>query len=181
MRRLPTLWRREVKGAFLSPVAWSLIAIFLLVSGYFFYSLLYLYGMESFEKMRLAEAVGPQELTVGHYALRPLVNNLGVVLLMLLPLVTMRLFSEEKRSGSIEMLFTWPLTDLEVTLGKYLAAVTVYAAMLLPTLLFPLFLSFYGPTPWGHVGAAWLGLFLMGGAFIALGLFVSSLTENQVV
>jgi ABC-2 type transport system permease protein len=175
------VYRREAAAAFTSPVAYAIIAIFLLVAGYFFYTLAYIYGVESFDKMRTADILGPQELTLGEQAIRPLFNNLGVILLMLMPIVTMRLFAEEKRAGSMEMLFTWPLTDVEIALGKYLAAVTVYVVMLLATAPFTIYLSFFADPPYAHILAAYLGLFLMGGAFIAFGTFVSTTTENQVV
>jgi ABC-2 type transport system permease protein len=114
--------------------------------------------------------------------LRPLFANLSVILLLLMPLVTMRLFAEERRSGTMELLLTYLVRDGAVLLGKYLAGLTLYAVMVSGTLLYPALLLYFKARPeWGPLATGYLGLMLMGAMFLAVGLFASSLTENQIV
>lgn len=181
MRGMAAVMKRELGYYFYSPVAYSLFAMFLLVAGYFFYSGMTLYGFASVEISRAAQFMEPDDLSIEENVLRIFFANLSVVMLLMLPVITMRLFSEEKKSGSIEMLFTWPIRDWEILLGKYLAALTVFAAMLFLTLPYTGIIAYYTPPPWGNLISGYLGLFLMGASFISLGIFVSSLTENQVI
>jgi len=111
----------------------------------------------------------------------PLFLNVAVILLFTLPLVTMRTYSEEKRSGTIELLLTSPLTDVQIVMGKFLGAFVLYAGMLAPTLVHIGFLFLFGNPEWRPVATGYLGLLLMGGCFLSLGLFISSLTKNQIV
>jgi ABC-2 type transport system permease protein len=104
-----------------------------------------------------------------------------VVLLFVMPLITMRTYSEEKRSGTIELLLTAPLTDLQIIFGKFLGAFALYAVMLGVTMIHMGILFLYGSPEWKPLAMAYLGLLLLGGAFISLGLFISSLTKNQIV
>lgn len=174
--------KRELKSYFYSPVAYALTGVFTALTGYFFYSGMVFYGMASFEMSRMAQFAGPQELNVNEFILRPLFGNMAVILLLISPLITMRLFSEEKKSGSIEMLFTWPIRDIELTLGKYFAALLLLVSLLAPTLIYMGFIWYHDASiNWGVVFAGYLGLFLLGSAFIALGVFVSTLTENQII
>ena len=113
--------------------------------------------------------------------MRPLFSNISVILLLLMPLVTMRLFAEERRSGTIELLLTYPVRDGAVLSGKYLAALALYATMLGLTLLYPAIVAYFARLEWGPVLTGYLGLLLMGAAFLAVGVFASSLTENQIV
>lgn len=173
--------KRELKAYFYSPVAYALTGVFTALTGYFFYSGMVFYGMASFEMSRMAEFAGPQELNVNEFILRPLFGNMAVILLLISPLITMRLFSEEKKSGSIEMLFTWPIRDIELTLGKYFAALLMLVSLLVPTVIYLGFVGYHAQINWGVVFSAYLGLLLLGSAFIALGVFVSTLTENQII
>jgi ABC-2 type transport system permease protein len=129
-------------------------------------------------------AMNPQmgrDLNVTDAVLRPLFSNLSVILLLLMPLVTMRLFAEERRSGTIELLLTYPVRDGAVLAGKYLAAFTMYGVMVAGTLAYPAMLASFTRVEWGPLLTGYLGLLMMGGMFLAVGLFASSLTENQVV
>ena len=123
-----------------------------------------------------------RELNVTDYVMRSLFSNISVILLLLMPLVTMRLFADERRSGTIELLLTYPVRDGAVLAGKYLAAITVYVTMLAMTLVYPAitwwFASRVEP---GVLLTGYLGLLLMGASFLAVGIFASSLTENQIV
>jgi ABC-2 type transport system permease protein len=122
-----------------------------------------------------------RELNVADSVLRPLFSNISVILLLLMPLVTMRLFAEERRSGTIELLLTYPVRDGAVLMGKYLAALAVYAVMLGLTLVYPAIVLYFARVEWGVLLACYLGLLLMGATFLAVGVFASSLTENQIV
>jgi ABC-2 type transport system permease protein len=129
-------------------------------------------------------AMNPQmgrDLNVTDSVLRPLFANVSVILLLLMPLVTMRLFAEERRSGTIELLLTYPVRDGAVLAGKYLAALTMYGVMVVGTLAYPAMLVSFARVEWGPLLTGYLGLLLMGAMFLAVGLFASSLTENQVV
>jgi gliding motility-associated transport system permease protein len=113
--------------------------------------------------------------------LRPLFSNVSVILLLLIPLLTMRLFAEERRSGTIELLLTYPVRDGAVLTGKYLAALALYAIMLVFTLAYPAMLAYFARLEWGPLATGYLGLLLMGATFLSVGIFASSLTENQIV
>ena len=113
--------------------------------------------------------------------IRYVLLNSAVIILFLLPMITMRTYSEEKRSGTIELLLTSPLTDLEIILGKFLGAMGLYAAMLAVTVLYIAILFCFGNPEWRPIVAGYLGLLLLGGCFISIGLLISSLTKNQIV
>jgi ABC-2 type transport system permease protein len=113
--------------------------------------------------------------------IRGLFQNTAVIILFVMPMITMRTYSEEKRSGTIELLLTSPVTDLEIIIGKFIGALTLYAAMLLVTMLYMAILFKIGNPEWRPLAAGYLGLLLMGGCFLSMGLFISSLTKNQIV
>ena len=110
-----------------------------------------------------------------------LFQNTAVIILFMMPMITMRTYSEEKRSGTIELLLTSPLTDLEIIVGKFIGAMGLYVAMLLVTMIYIGILFIYGNPEWRPIAAGYIGLLLMGGTFISLGLFLSSVTKNQIV
>jgi ABC-2 type transport system permease protein len=173
------IFKKEMRLYFTSPVAWVIITMFLLIAGYFFYSIFAFYTLASMQS-----AMNPQmarELNVTDSVLRPLFSNVSVILLLLMPLITMRLFAEERRSGTIELLLTYPVRDGAVLIGKYLAALALYAIMLALTLLYPGILFYFTRVEWGPLLTGYLGLLLMGATFLAVGIFASSLTENQIV
>jgi len=178
MRIWPIL-KKELRLYFGSPVAYVVVTIFLLIAGYFFYSIFAFFTLASMQSaMNPAMA---RDTNVTDSVMRPLFANISVILLLLLPLVTMRLFAEERRSGTIELLLTYPVRDGAVLIGKYLAALVLYTIMLGLTLLYPGIVAYFAPLEVGPVLTGYLGLFLMGAAFIAVGVFASSLTENQIV
>ena len=171
--------KKEMRLYFTSPVAWVIITIFLVIAGYFFYNIFAFYTLASMQS-----AMNPQmarELNVTDSVLRPLFSNVSVILLLLMPLITMRLFAEERRSGTIELLLTFPIRDGAVLVGKYLAALAVYVIMLALTLLYPAIVFYFVRLEWGPLLTGYLGLLLMGATFLAVGVFASSLTENQIV
>jgi len=173
------IFKKEMRLYFTSPVAWVIITMFLFIAGYFFYSIFAFYTLASMQS-----AMNPQmarELNVTDSGLRPLFSNVSVILLLLMPLITMRLFSEERRSGTIELLLTYPVRDGAVLIGKYLAALALYAIMLALTLLYPGIVLYFARVEWGPLLTGYLGLLLMGATFLAVGIFASSVTENQIV
>jgi len=174
MSNILAIARKELSAYFASPIAYVVIGFFALMFGFFFYSLLLYFDRQSLQ------AAG-QAVNVNEQFLRPVFLNATVILLFVLPLVTMRTYSEEKRSGTIELLLTAPLTDLQIILGKFLGAMGLYAAMLAITLVHVGLLFMFGNPEWRPVVTTYLGLLLMGGCFISVGLLISSLTKNQIV
>ncbi len=173
------IFKKEMHGYFVSPIAYVVLGIFILLSGYFFQALLayfHLVSMQSALNPGLAGSLNPTE-----GILRPLFRNLSVILLLLLPAVSMRLFAEERKSGTIELLFTYPIRDGELLLGKFCAAAALYTLMLLLTVSAPIMLAFFVPLEWGAVASGYLGLLLLGLAFLALGTLISAVTKNQIV
>jgi len=173
------VFKKELRLYFTSPVAYVVCTVFLLISGYFFYSI-----FAFFTLMSMQSAMNPalaRDLSVTEGILRPLFSNISVVMLLLMPILTMRLFAEEKKTGTIELLLTYPVRDSEVLLGKYAAAVVLYLVMLLFTALYPGMLAYFARLEWGPLLSGYLGLVLLGWAFLAIGVLASSLTENQIV
>ncbi|MDH5477225.1 MAG: ABC transporter permease subunit [Nitrospinota bacterium] len=181
MRTVYTMVKRELRAYFHSSIAYAIIFMFLFISGYFFFAGMNAYGLASFEMSKMAQRVGPRELTIAGFVVAPLLGNMSVVLLMMAPLLTMRLFSEEKKNGSIELLFTWPVTDFQMVMGKYLASLAVVAIMLGLTLPYVGFIWLHTTPPWSHILSGYMGLFMLAASFLSLGLFFSTLTENQIV
>ncbi len=179
MNRIIAIFKREFASYYISPVAYAVYTIFLVLSGYFFYSLTAYYTMVSIQYSQMPYGMGPLNFTEG--ITRPLFHNMSIIMLLTLPLLTMRMFSEEKKMGTIELLFTYPVTELEVVAGKLLAACCVFGVMLLLTFPFPVMLFLYAQPDPGPVVTGYAGLLLMGVSFLALGMFTSVLTENQII
>ncbi len=177
------LIRKELTVYFATPIFYLTGFFFLVLAGYFFYTSVLYYSIISFQVMQQA-AQNPQvagQLIPQQMVFRPLLGGLAIVLLLLVPLLTMRLLAEEKRSGTAELLFTYPLTDWAVILGKFLAALLVYLILVGLTLTYGVAFAFVARLDWGSLITGYLGLILLGGSCLALGLFASSLTENQIV
>ena len=153
--------RKELYSYLVSPMAYVVAAVFLLVNGFIFFLIIANPGAEA--------------------TLQPLLPTTAFLLLLIIPVLTMRLLAEEKSTGTIELLMTFPVTDAQVVLGKFLATFLVYLLMLVPTLAYVGVIKFFGNSDWGPLLSAYLGLVLLGGAFIAVGMFTSSLTRNQIV
>jgi ABC-2 type transport system permease protein len=173
------IYKRELRAYFVSPIAYVVMVMFLVIAGYFFYSGFAFFNFIGFQAM--SNPMMARNLNVTEGVLRPLYGNLGVVLLFIMPLLTMRLFAEEKKQGTIELLLTYPVRDLAAVLAKFMACLTVYAIMLALAGLYPALLLIYARPEIGPILSGYLGLFLLGAAFIALGALASSLTENQIV
>ncbi len=160
MRQVMTIFKKEFRAYFVSPIAYIVISIFLLVTGWFFFTTFFLYNQAN---------------------LRNFFGLLPITFSFVVPAITMRLFSEELNVGSYEILLTLPVTFRDVVLGKFFAAVVFVAAMLAPTLAYPITVSFLGQLDWGPVVGGYIGAVLLGAAFSAIGLFASSLTRNQII
>ncbi len=160
MRQILHIFWKEFGSYFISPIAYIVISIFLLVTGWFFFTPFFILDQAS---------------------IRSFFSMLPMIFSFVIPAVTMRLFAEELNVGSYETLLTLPVTYLDVVLGKFLAAVAFIAAMLIPTLAYPITVSFLGQLDWGPVVGGYVGALLLGAAFSAIGLFASSLTRNQII
>lgn len=172
--RVLALWKKETRIAFASAMAYVAFTAFILIAGYMFLALTAMIARNAF-------SFGPMGDSLVESLFRPLFHNFGVILLFITPALTMRLFAEERRSGTMELLFTYPFRDEELLLGKFLAAVTLLAFLLLPTLLYPLFIYHYTPLEWPVIWTQYLGLLLLGSTYLAVGLWASQLTSNQIV
>jgi len=170
--------KRDIRGYFASPIAYVIIGLFLMVAGIFFYLLL-----SSFMQYAYASMMNRQgaPLNINLMMIRPFLLNLSVIILFIIPVITMRSFAEEKKAGTMEFLLTVPLTNRQIILGKFLASYFLYVVMILATFLFMLFLFLWGDPELAPVLIGYLGLLLLGAALVAMGNFISSLTENQVV
>ncbi|HET7207425.1 MAG TPA: ABC transporter permease [Terriglobales bacterium] len=178
MRNIWIIYKKELNSYFVSPIAYLLIVMFALIFGFFFWNSLgyFVYvGMES----QLRGQGFP--MNINEQVIRPLLSNVSVIGLFFIPMITMRLFAEEKRNGTIELLATSPIRDAEVIVGKWLAALTLYAVMLFFTGLNFVFLFRYGNPDWKPLAVGYLGLLLQAGALLAIGTFISTLTKNQII
>jgi len=160
MRQLTHIFKKEFTAYFVSPIAYIVISIFLLVTGWFFFTTFFLFNQANLRNF---------------FALLPITFSFVV------PAITMRLLSEELNVGSYETLLTMPVTFLDVVMGKFLGGVVFIAAMLVPTVAYPVSVAFLGQLDWGPVLGGYLGAVLLGAAFTAIGLFASSLTRNQII
>jgi ABC-2 type transport system permease protein len=173
-----TICNKELQSYFRSPIAYTVIALWALIGGFFFY-----FGLSFFVQRSMEGAMTGQSfpMDINEWIVRPLLSNVNVVALFLIPMITMRLFAEEKRSGTIELLMTSPINDIEIVLGKWLAALGLYTIMLLVSVLHMAILFRYGQPDWRPLAVGYLGLLLQGGCLLAIGTFVSTCTSNQIV
>ncbi len=178
MRNVWTVFRKEIKSYFASPIAYLLMAVFALIFGYFFYVATAIFVTRSFESQMMGRGM---PMDVNEWVIRPLLMNVSVIGLFLIPMITMRLFAEEKRSGTIELLMTSPIRDWEIILGKWVAALALYASILGISALNMAFLFFYGQPDWKPILVGYLGLLLQGGCLLAVGTFISTTTRNQII
>jgi gliding motility-associated transport system permease protein len=160
MRQIVNIFRKEFSSYFISPIAYIVIAIFLLVTGWFFFATFFLFNQAN---------------------LRTFYTLLPVVFAFVIPAITMRLISEEINVGSEEILLTMPVTFVDVIVGKFLASVAFVIAMLIPTVAYPVTVSIMGQLDWGPVVGGYIGAVFLGAAFSAVGLFASALTRNQII
>ncbi|HXB53371.1 MAG TPA: ABC transporter permease [Vicinamibacteria bacterium] len=182
LRNIGAIVEKEWRHYFGSPIAYVGLFVWTMLFGVFFH---YAFRFFLERSMRASgmEFGGGVKMSLNEFLIGPVLHNMAVVALFIAPLLTMRLFAEEKRQGTIELLATSPLRDIEVVVGKFLAAAGLYALMILAGLLNLALVFYYAPTPpeWKPILTGALALLLLGSCFLAMGLFVSTLTRNQIV
>src|ERR1700704_4032133 len=174
MRNVWIICSKELRSYFVSPIAYLLLVMFAVIFGFFFWnSLGYIVNMT----MQAQMEGEPFPMNLNEQVIRPLLSNINVIALFFIPMITMRLFAEEKRMGTIELLATSPVRDIEVIIGKWLAALILYAVMMLFTAINFAFLFKYGNPDWKPLAIGYLGLLLQAGGLLAVGTFISTLTK----
>jgi ABC-2 type transport system permease protein len=168
---------KELKQLFNSPIAYVALAMFFLVTGYLFFSLVILY----LQQVLQLQGTPPADFNPTRIIFSSLFQDTSFVLILLVPVLTMRLVSEEDRTHTMELLATSPVSSTAIILGKYLAVGLLYLVLLAVSTYMPLSLALIGRMDWGLLASQYVGLLLLGGAFLAIGLFASTLNENQMV
>ncbi len=178
MKNIWIICRKELRSYFASPIAYGLMAFFAAIAGYFFYVATAIFVTRGLESQMMGRGF---PMDVNEWVVRPVLMNISVIGLFLIPMITMRLFAEEKRSGTIELLATSPVRDSEIILGKWLAALILYTCILAISALNIALLFLYGKPDWRPILVGYLGLLLQGGALLAIGTFISTTTRNQII
>lgn len=179
MRNIMAITAREMRAYFVSPLAYAIIAVFLAVTGFFFYI-----NVVNFSNICLQVGNNPaylSQLNVNDFVMRQFFGTMAVIFLLMVPAITMRLIAEEKKTGTAELLLTAPITTLELVIGKFLGGFSVLLAMVTLALLYPLILVLMAEPDIPPILIGFVGMVMMGGAFVAIGLLFSSITENQVI
>ncbi len=179
MSNVLAIAHKELRSYFVSPIAYVVVGFFAILFGYFYVASLSILLRVSMQAGMFGG--GPQSININEFMVRPLLSNTAIVLLFFLPFLTARAYAEEKRSGTIELLLTSPLSDLQIIFGKFLGAFTLFVLMLAVTAIHMGILFWYGEPELWPMLSGYLGLVLMGASFISLGLLVSSATRNQIV
>lgn len=175
-----SLAKRELKSYFVSPIIYVFLAMFTVICGYFFYRN-YIYFTILSLQSDYGSGAGGTTLNISEAVFQPVFSNFVFVLLVIVPLITMRVFSEEKKTGTLELLVSYPVRYIDVVLAKLVSAFAVLAFALLLTALFPLLASIYGRVEAAPILTSYLGLALIGLGFVSVGTFFSSITENQII
>jgi ABC-2 type transport system permease protein len=178
MRNIWIICQKELRSYFVSPIAYILFIIYAGLFGFFFWNMVGAFIYYSMEAQLRGEMF---PMNINDQIVRQLLGNMNVINLLFIPLMTMRLFAEEKRNGTIELLATSPIHDGEIILGKWLASVIVYAAILLFSGLNFIFLFKYGNPDWKPMAIGYLGVLLQAAVLLAFGTFISTLTKNQII
>ena len=178
MKNVLLICQKELKSYFASPIAYAVLALFGLIFGFGFYTATRDFVRFSFQSQMMG---GGQTMNVNEQIIRPLLGFASTVALFLIPMITMRLFAEEKKSGTIELLLTSPVTDTEIILGKWLGALLLYLCVLAMSMINIALLFAWGKPDLKPVLVAYLGLLLQGGCLLAIGTFISTTTKNQIV
>jgi ABC-2 type transport system permease protein len=169
---------KEIKSYFASPIAYLLMTIFAVIFGYFFFSATAYFVQASMQMQMQGQS---QPMNVNDFIIGPLLGNASVVGLFLIPMISMRLFAEEKRQGTVELLMTSPIHDWEIVMGKWLGAMIMYACVVGISALNVALLFAYGKPDWRPILVGYLGLLLQGGCLLAIGTFISTTTNNQII
>jgi ABC-2 type transport system permease protein len=178
MGNILAIANKEWRSYFASPIGYIVLGLFSLLYGYFFYVFLLYFARASLQSGGFG---ANQPMNINQDMIRLLMQNVTILVLFIMPMVTMRTYAEEKRSGTIELLLTSPLTDFQIVMGKFLGALALWVAALAVSLVHIALLFVYGSPEWKPILSGYLGLLLFGGSIISVGLFISSLTKNQIV
>ena len=178
MKNIFTICGKEFRGYFTGPIAYLLMGLFGLIFGFFFYSATAFFVMAGLRQQMQGQGGA---MSINDYVVAPLLGNASVVGLFLIPLISMRLFAEEKRSGTIELLLTSPVSDMDIILGKWLGALCMYICVLAVSAVNVALLFIWGNPAWQPILTGYLGLILQGGTVLAIGTFISSTTKNQII
>jgi ABC-2 type transport system permease protein len=181
VRNILAIAGREIRSYFVSPVAYVVLTGFLLLGGWFFFNLLARFNMLLTIYSAQQNPQVLERLNLNEFVIAPLLHNLSVVLVILVPVITMRTLAEEKKGGTYELLLTSPLKISEIVLGKFLGAFVFVLLMVALTGVYPLILQLYGNPETGVIIGGYLGLLLVATTFVAIGLLTSSFTENQII
>lgn len=184
MKGILAIYRRELSGYFVSPIAYIVIGFFLALTGYFFADIVGRVIEYSFRaQMQGGQFGAPPPIDAPMLVIRNFAGFVTTILLFLVPMLTMGVYAEERKRGTMEMLMTSPITEFQIVMGKFLASLTLFVVMLAPTLIYHFIIGRYSEPalPWRIMWAGYLGIFLLGAGLLALGSFISSLTENQIV
>lgn len=176
-----SLWiaKRELNAFFQSPIFYVVTTVFLALYSWMFYSLLALFGAQSFQAPQFQQM--GQILNVNQFVIEPSLANMSVILLFIIPLITMRAFAEEKKNKTFPLLLSSPVHMREIIAGKFLGCLCVVAVMLLLSSYSVIFILFMGSPEIGPILSGYLGILLMAACYISLGIFASSLTDNQII
>ncbi len=179
MKNTYAILKRELKSYFTSPIAYIVIFVFSIISGYFFSSIFAFFGIMCVRSINNTYLQTGLNITDG--VVTPTISTLSILVLFIMPFLTMRLFSEEKKSGSFELLLTFPLRDTEIILGKFGACFITFIVMLIPTFFYQAIIFSLSEPELGPVISGYLGVILLGASFISVGILASTLTENQII
>ncbi len=169
--------QKELKQLFGSPIAYVALAMFFVITGFLFFSLVGVYAVQVLQ----LQGTPPPDFNPTRLIFTPLYQDTSFILILLIPVLTMRLVAEEDRTHTMELLATSPVTSSAIILGKYLAAAVLFLVLLALSAYMPLSLAMIGRLDWGLLASSYIGLVLLGGAFLSIGLFASTLNENQIV
>ncbi|MBN1114758.1 MAG: ABC transporter permease subunit [Oligoflexia bacterium] len=178
MKKIWIIAKKDFKTFFISPIGYMVISSFLLIIGYMFYQRLVFFVRQSLISMQMGQ---PMEVSLNDAIIKPLYGTINLLFLFIIPLITMRLIAEEKKLKTIELLLTSPVTTAQLVAGKFLSALLLVATTLAGTLLFPVTLYIGGNPDMGQIFTMYLGLLMISACYISVGLFWSSLTENQII
>ena len=181
MKNIFTIAGKEIRSLFVSPIAYVVMTGFLLLGGWFFFNLLFRFSYlltlyTNFQNFR-----GVESLNLNEYVIGPLLHNLAIVLVIMVPIITMRTFAEERKNGTYELLLTSPLTVTQIVLGKFLGCLSFMTIIILLTGIYPAILFIYGNPEWGILATGYLAFFSLATVFVSIGLLTSSVTENQII
>jgi ABC-2 type transport system permease protein len=181
MRNVLTIVGKELRSYFVSPIAYVVLTGFLLLGGWFFFNLLNRFNLLLTLYTQFQGGEAADRLNLNEYVIAPLMHNLSIVLVILVPMITMRAYAEEKKNGTYELLLTSPVRTGELVLGKFLASFLFVCIMIGLTGVYPAILLVFGNPEVGVMAAGYVGLLLLATAFVAVGLLTSSFTENQII